>query len=129
MRRFLKSARALDGDEFPTTAGSASGGAYGKDTRDLVAIDLSVRGGFGEFVRAAIRGCRRSPTACSTRKATINTVAVGIVSDNKYAIFRLRRIYTKQYCRGKNQRCEHGPHVVARYCGLWKFVGKRLRLY
>src|ERR1700730_2682930 len=81
----LRSARALDGDEFLAAAAATEAGIGGNSPGNLVAIHLAKRTGLGKCTRLAVRGRNRHAAAGTAGQASIDAVTVGIVGDDEHA--------------------------------------------
>src|SRR5262249_51969884 len=83
--------RAFDGDELVAVGAAAAGAAGGRDRAgDVVPVDLAVRGGLPELVRAAIGGGGCVAAGGAAGEAAGDAVAVGVVGDDEGALFRGR---------------------------------------
>src|ERR1700733_6687933 len=87
--RTFASARALDGDKI-VAANVVTRAARRNRAGNVVAIDLAVRQGFGEFVGAAIGICRGGAAYRAGGEAAIDAIAVAVMGYDKKAFFRLR---------------------------------------
>src|SRR3954453_8946431 len=105
--------QALDGDEFVTRAG-AGGRRHG--TRDLLALDLAEGGDLDVIVGLAIGGGNHHPAARAGRQTAVDAIAVGIVADDEYPRFGLRR--PAESTARDDERGEKIPHRCAPHSRL-----------
>src|SRR5664280_3218262 len=91
-RRSVASARADDGDDVAFATLATAGAAARNGAGNVVAVDLAVGHGLGEFVRLAIGVGRRRAAFGARGEATVDAVAVGIVGNDEHAPLRLRGI-------------------------------------
>src|ERR1700685_2609164 len=89
LRAKSASARALDRDKIVATRVVARAGR-GNRAGNVVALDLAVRQGFGEFVGAAIGSCRGGAGYRAGGEASIDAIAVAVIGNNKQTRLSLR---------------------------------------